>query len=186
MFLEHVKLSMYLLLQATTKIKRNTITNMAAKILHMVLTDMHNSVRQWHYTCIDMWTGTTCTYRELILCLLFTLFLSFTPHENSLTSWGSLPKSCMGLYLYDCCGIKFIKPQSTLCFHHLWNYYSTNKTSAPYIVTAITRAVPWLRQLVAGLSLQRHGFVLRSVGFVVDKVALGQLFSEFFSFPPSI
>jgi hypothetical protein len=36
--------------------------------------------------------------------------------------------------------------------------------------------VPWLRRLVAGLSPRRPGFVPRSlyVGFVVDKVALGQ------------
>jgi hypothetical protein len=39
-------------------------------------------------------------------------------------------------------------------------------------------AVSWLRRLVAGLSHCRPGFSLRSVhvGFVVDKVALGQVF----------
>jgi hypothetical protein len=38
--------------------------------------------------------------------------------------------------------------------------------------------VPWLRRLVAGLSPQRPGFEPWSVhvGFVVDKVALGQVF----------
>jgi hypothetical protein len=38
-------------------------------------------------------------------------------------------------------------------------------------------AVPWLRQLVAGLSMVRPGFIPRLilVGFVVDKVALGEL-----------
>jgi hypothetical protein len=38
-------------------------------------------------------------------------------------------------------------------------------------------AVPWLRRLVAGLSLLRPGFALRSVrvGFVVDKVTFGQV-----------
>jgi hypothetical protein len=42
-------------------------------------------------------------------------------------------------------------------------------------------AVPWLRWLVAGFSPRRR----RSghVGFVVDKVALGQVFSEYFGFP---
>jgi hypothetical protein len=39
-------------------------------------------------------------------------------------------------------------------------------------------AVPWLRRLVAGLSPRRPGFDPGSVhvGFVVDKVALGQIF----------
>jgi hypothetical protein len=46
-------------------------------------------------------------------------------------------------------------------------------------------AVPWLRSLVAGLSPRRPGFAPGSiyVGFVVDKVTLGQVFSEFFGFP---
>jgi hypothetical protein len=41
-----------------------------------------------------------------------------------------------------------------------------------------TVAVPWLRRLVAGLSPRRSGFAPVSVhvGFVVDKVALGQVF----------
>jgi hypothetical protein len=45
--------------------------------------------------------------------------------------------------------------------------------------------VPELRRLVAGFSPQRPGFEPRSghVGFVVDKVALGQVFSEYFGFP---
>jgi hypothetical protein len=42
--------------------------------------------------------------------------------------------------------------------------------------------------LVAGLSPRRTGFDPRSVhvGFVVDKVALGQVFPEYFSFPMPI
>jgi hypothetical protein len=38
--------------------------------------------------------------------------------------------------------------------------------------------VPWLRSLLAGLSPRRPGFAPESihVGFVVDKVALGQVF----------
>jgi hypothetical protein len=45
--------------------------------------------------------------------------------------------------------------------------------------------VPELRRLVAGFSPRRPVFDPRSghVGFVVDKVALGQVFSEFFDFP---
>jgi hypothetical protein len=44
----------------------------------------------------------------------------------------------------------------------------------------------WLRSLVAGLSPRRPGFALRSihVGFVVDEVALGQVFLRVLPFPP--
>jgi hypothetical protein len=45
--------------------------------------------------------------------------------------------------------------------------------------------VPWLRHLVARFSPWRSRFEHRSVhvGFVVDKVALGQVFSEYLGFP---
>jgi len=48
------------------------------------------------------------------------------------------------------------------------------------------RAVPELRQLVAGLSPRRRGFDPRSFGmrFEVDKVALGQVFLHILQFPP--
>jgi hypothetical protein len=46
-----------------------------------------------------------------------------------------------------------------------------------------SQAVPWLRQLVAGLSPRRPGSV--QVGYVVDKVVLEQDLLEFFSFLPS-
>ena len=48
-------------------------------------------------------------------------------------------------------------------------------------------AVPWLRRLVAaGLSQRRSGFDPGSVhvGFVVDKVALGQVFLRVLRFSP--
>jgi hypothetical protein len=51
-------------------------------------------------------------------------------------------------------------------------------------INALIRAVPWLRRLVAGLPLRRPGFV--HVGFVVDKVALGQVFLRVVGFPLSI
>jgi hypothetical protein len=49
------------------------------------------------------------------------------------------------------------------------------------LLTLQHKAVPWLRRLVADLSLRRPGFDSGSVhvGVVVDKVALGQVF------PPS-
>jgi hypothetical protein len=51
-----------------------------------------------------------------------------------------------------------------------------------------TWAVPWLRWLATGLPPRRPWFDPRSVhvGFVVDKVALGQVFPEYFSFRLSI
>ena len=44
-------------------------------------------------------------------------------------------------------------------------------------VTIATQAVPWLRLSIAGLSPRRPGFYpgLVHVGFVVDKVAVGQV-----------
>jgi hypothetical protein len=47
------------------------------------------------------------------------------------------------------------------------------------------RTVSWLRWLVTGLSQQSPGFVTGTilVGFVVDSVALGKVFSEFFGLP---
>jgi hypothetical protein len=49
-------------------------------------------------------------------------------------------------------------------------------------------AVPWLKLLVAGLSPLRFGFEPSSVyvGFVVDRVALGQVFLRVLRFPLSI
>ena len=48
------------------------------------------------------------------------------------------------------------------------------------------QAVPWLRRLAAGLSPQRPGFDPGSVhvGFVVNKVALGQVFPRVLRFSP--
>jgi hypothetical protein len=47
------------------------------------------------------------------------------------------------------------------------------------------KAVPWLKRLVAGLLPRRLGFDPMSVcvGFVVDKVALGQAFPQVLRFP---
>jgi hypothetical protein len=46
-------------------------------------------------------------------------------------------------------------------------------------------AVPMLKRLVAGFPPRLPGFAFRAeyVGFLVDKVALGQVFSEYFGFP---
>jgi hypothetical protein len=57
-----------------------------------------------------------------------------------------------------------------------------------YLNTIQVLAVPWLRRLVAGLSPRRPGFYPGSfhVRFVVDKVALGQVFLRVVGFPLSI
>jgi hypothetical protein len=48
----------------------------------------------------------------------------------------------------------------------------------PAKIKLVRQAVPWLRRLVVGLPPRRPGFHPGSVhvGFVVDKVALGQVF----------
>jgi hypothetical protein len=44
-------------------------------------------------------------------------------------------------------------------------------------------AVPRLKRLVASFPLRRSGFASgQHLGFVVDKAALGQVFSEYFGF----
>jgi hypothetical protein len=47
-------------------------------------------------------------------------------------------------------------------------------------------AAPWLKQLVAGLSPLRPGFAAGAVyvGFMVDRVALEQVFLRFIRFSP--
>jgi hypothetical protein len=58
----------------------------------------------------------------------------------------------------------------------------------PVVTNCRIPAKPWLRRLVAGLSPRRLGFDSGSVhvGFVVDKVALGQVSPDYFGFPMSI
>jgi hypothetical protein len=55
-------------------------------------------------------------------------------------------------------------------------------------LNSTAQAVPWLRRLVAGISSRRPGFDPGSfdVRFVVDKVALGQVFLRVVGFPLSI
>jgi hypothetical protein len=52
-------------------------------------------------------------------------------------------------------------------------------------LTGDSQAAPQLKRLVAGFPSRRPGFdpMSSQVGFVVDKVALGQAFSEYFGFP---
>lgn len=98
MFLEHVKLSMYPLLQATTNYYKQHYYKYGCQILQKMETNVHNSVMQSHFTCMDTWTGTICTYREMRLwltlnCLHFTPFPSFTPPEMFYQADGSFSKA---------------------------------------------------------------------------------------------
>jgi hypothetical protein len=54
-----------------------------------------------------------------------------------------------------------------------------------HTVSYIYTAAPLLKRLVAGFPPRRPGVEPGSgqVGFVVDKMALGQVFSEYFGFP---
>jgi hypothetical protein len=65
-------------------------------------------------------------------------------------------------------------------------YWETICRLSPNIDLTQTRAEPWLRSLAAGLSPRRSGFAPGSihVGFVVDKVALGQVFPRVLHFSP--
>jgi hypothetical protein len=55
------------------------------------------------------------------------------------------------------------------------------------ILTVVLMALPWLRRSVVGLSPQRPGFDSGSVHveFVMDKVALGQVFLRVLRFSPA-
>jgi hypothetical protein len=64
--------------------------------------------------------------------------------------------------------------------------YAAQQNAISVCLTRRTTAVPWLRRLVAGLSLRRPGLAPGSihVGFVVDKVAVGQVFLPVLRFSP--
>jgi hypothetical protein len=57
--------------------------------------------------------------------------------------------------------------------------------SQKLLIVKRQQAAPQLKRLVAGFPPRRPGFKTGSshVGFVVDEVALGQVFSEYFGFP---
>jgi len=63
-----------------------------------------------------------------------------------------------------------------------------NKQTNKQNKTKITRAVPYIRRSVTGLSPGRPRFRLHlvHVGFVVDNVAMRQVFSDYFTSPLSI
>jgi hypothetical protein len=79
---------------------------------------------------------------------------------------------------------KAMKDLSITCnLAEIWTGYTTNTNVKHYYY--IGMAVTQLRRLAAGFQPRWPGFDLRSchAGFVVDKVALGQVFSEYFGFP---
>jgi hypothetical protein len=70
----------------------------------------------------------------------------------------------------------------------VFQHNSRNITSALIANVTYFKAVPYLKRFVVCFPPQRPGFVPRSghVGFVVDKVALGQVFSKYFGFPSKL
>jgi hypothetical protein len=74
----------------------------------------------------------------------------------------------------------------TLCCVVLCRYKPLLR--ADHSSQGVLLTVPWLRSLVAGLSPRRPGFTPGSihVGFVVEKVALGQVFLWVLRFSPVI
>jgi hypothetical protein len=74
------------------------------------------------------------------------------------------------------------KKQSTRCWYLVTSTIFPLKTCQP---SSRNKAAPYLKRLVAGFPPRRPGFKPGSshVGFVVDKVALEQVFSEYFGFP---
>jgi hypothetical protein len=91
-------------------------------------------------------------------------------NQSTVTAMCDIQPQCEG----DCCS-SFLHCSSGS------NEHTHDTCVSKYIEVTHLSAVLWLRQLVAGLSLQRPGFDRKSVhvGYMVDKVALGQVF------PPS-
>jgi hypothetical protein len=75
----------------------------------------------------------------------------------------------------DSLNVVTVFPAREIIIAHAW--YSVKKTQL--------MAMPLLRRLVTSFALRQPGFNPRSghVGFVVDIVALGQVFFEYFSSP---
>jgi hypothetical protein len=92
----------------------------------------------------------------------------------------------------SCLGLIAISVRTS--YHQLSGTSNLTASGADTMVSGLLRAVPWLRSLVAGLTPRRPGFALGSihVEFVVDKVALGQVFLRVLRFssvniiPPSL
>jgi hypothetical protein len=76
----------------------------------------------------------------------------------------------------------------SVCVQTLFQQVVQRHVNIASLTNTVNRAVPWLRRLVAGLPLRRPRFDPESVHveFVVDKVALGQVFLRVVSFPLSI
>jgi hypothetical protein len=77
--------------------------------------------------------------------------------------------------------------QNELLWQMTFHYPETSHPNPKYpLLETWSRAVPWLRRLAPGLPPRRPGFDPGSVhvGFVVDKVALGQVFLRVLRFSP--
>jgi hypothetical protein len=102
--------------------------------------------------------------------------------NSSTQSRGGIIKAVVGIIFKE---IEYFRKEADLlaCI-------STTAKSSHGLISASSprsgkRAVPQFSRLIPGFPPRRPGFEPRSghVGFVVDKVALGQVFSEYFDFP---
>jgi hypothetical protein len=77
--------------------------------------------------------------------------------------------------------LNFVYSIDVSCKYSYENYHCFHVNILEIIMIRAMMAVPWLRRLVTGIPPRRPGFDPGSVhvGFVVDKLALGQVF------PPS-
>jgi hypothetical protein len=97
---------------------------------------------------------------------------------------------CYWLLVYTQYRYKRQRPRrsiSQLCETETWRHirHTLALSSSVSIKIHDLMAMSYLRRLVAGLPQRRLGFEPTSghVGFMVDKVALGQVFSKYFGLP---
>jgi hypothetical protein len=133
------------------------------------------------------------THKKLFVLLLLLLFIK--PLSDGHRFYGILYNTY--LKIYNCvkslntnsiCNVlHYVKQkQSGISF---WRTCYRADVSSSLAECQLRRmAVSWLRRLITGLSPWRSGYTPGSVhvGFVVDRVSLGQVFSEFFCFSVSV
>jgi hypothetical protein len=103
-------------------------------------------------------------------------------------SWRSHGGDCEKYCLLGCDAVEFCRYSPTFRRNLLAPFSAYPKVGSMVLLNVgndFPEAAPQLKRLVADFPPLRPGLKLGSshVGFVVDKVALGQVFSEYFGFP---
>jgi hypothetical protein len=122
----------------------------------------------------------------MIFCLILLRLQVYVSHKISPSKlrWQPMPLLfILSIYPAHCTLLHFIAQATLSDMRKLQSLCTINYNA----YKMLQWAVPWLRRLVVGLSPRRSEFNPGSVhvGFVVDKVALGQVLPEYFSFPLS-